>query len=793
MKRMLINATQPEELRVALVDGQRLYDLDIEATVREQKKSNIYKGKIVRLEPSLEAAFVSYGSERHGFLPFKEISHNVLREQMVDDEKSSGRINVKEHLKEGMEFIIQIEKEERGNKGAALTTSISLAGRYLVLMPNNPRAGGVSRQIEGSDRTEAREALNQLNIPKGVGLILRTAGVGKSIEELQWDLDYLLQVWDSIKQTAAAKEAPFLIYQESEVIIRAIRDYLRTDINEIWIDDEKTYQRARDFMEMVMPHNLSKLKLYKESDPLFTRYQIENQIESAFSREVRLPSGGALVIDHTEALISIDINSARSTAGSDIEETALNTNVEAAAEIARQLRLRDLGGLIVIDFIDMMNNRNQREVENAIKEHLKVDRARVQVGRISRFGLLEMSRQRLRPSLGDSSHITCPRCQGTGTIRSTESLALSLVRLIEEEAIKDMTSRVIVQLPVDASSLILNEKREAILNVEKQHDVEVTIIPNPNLETPHFEVTRIRQSEADSKEYQKPSYQMISEVESEVSETTTTHRRKPVEQPALQQVIPSTPKPPSVEKTEKSKGLISRLFGSLFGIPEKKEEKKPRRGRGSDNNQSRRRGNRNRNSEDSRNNRNKQQGNSNNRQRNNNRRNSNRPNNKNSKTKDIEQKNNTEANSDNSVKKSERNNQTRSDNSSRNRGRGRGRNNQNRRRDENQKEAVQQKESNISTANSSQTDLKVDNSVKTDAASANTKSESINSNDNTSQQQVERMDRIKQSESLESTQNKSVEATQRPAENIEKPQPTKQPETEKKVEQEVIPHYSRSE
>lgn len=806
MKRMLINATQPEELRVALVDGQRLYDLDIEATEREQKKSNIYKGKIVRIEPSLEAAFVSYGSERHGFLPFKEISHNVLREQMSNDENSGGRINVKEHLKEGMEFIIQIEKEERGNKGAALTTSISLAGRYLVLMPNNPRAGGVSRQIEGSDRTEAREALSQLTIPQGVGLILRTAGVGKSIEELQWDLDYLLQVWDSIKHTAAAKEAPFLIYQESEVIIRAIRDYLRTDINEIWIDDETTYKRAHDFMEMVMPHNLSKLKFYKETDPLFTRYQIENQIESAFSREVRLPSGGALVIDHTEALISIDINSARSTAGSDIEETALNTNVEAAAEIARQLRLRDLGGLIVIDFIDMMNNRNQREVENAMKEHLKVDRARVQVGRISRFGLLEMSRQRLRPSLGDSSHRTCPRCEGTGTIRTTESLTLSLVRLIEEEAIKDMTSRVVVQLPVDASSFLLNEKRESILNIEKQHEVEVTIIPNPNLETPHFEIIRVRQSEADSKEYQKPSYKMISEVESEVSETKTTHRRKPVEQPALQQVIPSTPKPPSVEKTEKSKGLISRIFGSLFGIPEKKEEEnKPRRGRGSDNNQSRRRNNRtrnNRSSEGSRDNR-KNQGNSGSRQRNNNRRNSNRPNKNQKHTNDTQQKTNVETSADNSVKNTEKNNQSRSENSSRGRGRGRGRNNQNRRRDENQKEAIQQKESN---ANESSNSIKDDsnkaninasqknNTIKVESTTNNASSNTESSNNSSQQPQVERIDRIKQSESLDGSGSKdnTTKNTPKPVENIEKTQAAK-PEVEKKAEQEVIPHYSRSE
>ena len=390
MKRMLINATQPEEVRVALVDGQRLYDLDIESTAREQKKSNIYKAKVVRIEPSLEAAFVDYGAERHGFLPFKEIARTLFKSTQDENSKQGGRLSIKDAIEEGQEFIIQIEKEERGNKGAAMTTFVSLAGRYLVLMPNNPRAGGVSRQIEGSDRAEARDAMSNLTVPDGMGLILRTAGVGKSSEELQWDLDYLLQLWGAISNAAAERKSPFLIYQESEVIIRAIRDYLRKDINEIWIDDPEVHKRSYDFMSQVMPHNLDKLKLYKENDPLFTRYQIENQIESAFSREVRLPSGGAVIIDHTEALISIDINSARATKGSDIEETALNTNLEAAEEITRQLRLRDIGGLIVIDFIDMLNNRNQREVENAMREFLRMDRARVQVGRISRFGLLEM-------------------------------------------------------------------------------------------------------------------------------------------------------------------------------------------------------------------------------------------------------------------------------------------------------------------------------------------------------------------------------------------------------------------
>ncbi|MGH8246306.1 MAG: Rne/Rng family ribonuclease, partial [Gammaproteobacteria bacterium] len=433
MKRMLINATQPEELRVALVDGQRLYDLDIESIGREQKKANIYKGRVVRIEPSLEAAFVDFGAERHGFLPFKEISRALLRSRNGD----RGRPNFREELETGQEFIVQVEKEERGNKGAALTTFISLAGRYLVLMPTNPRAGGVSRQIEGSDRSDAREAMSGLDIPQGMGVILRTAGVGKGTEEMQWDLDYLLHVWDAIKSAARERNAPFLIYKESDVIIRAIRDYLRNDIAEIWIDDPDVFHRARDFMQQVMPHNLPKLKLYNERDPLFNRYQIEGQIETAFSRQVKLTSGGAVIIDHTEALTTIDINSARATSGEDIEETALTTNLEAAEEIARQLRLRDLGGLIVIDFIDMMNTRNQRDVEDCLRDAMKVDRARVQIGRISRFGLLEMSRQRLRPSLGESTHIPCPRCDGQGRIRGIESLALSVLRIIEEEAMKE--------------------------------------------------------------------------------------------------------------------------------------------------------------------------------------------------------------------------------------------------------------------------------------------------------------------------------------------------------------------
>ncbi|MEX2516371.1 MAG: Rne/Rng family ribonuclease, partial [Gammaproteobacteria bacterium] len=490
MKRMLINATQPEELRVALVDGQRLYDLDIESSSREQTKSNVYKCKVVRIEPSLEAAFVDFGAERHGFLPFKEIARSLF-----DEDAIKGRFNVKDHLQVGQELIIQVEKPERGNKGAALTTFVSLAGRYLVLMPNNPRAGGVSRQIEGDDRAEAREAMSSLEIPEGMGLILRTAGVGKSGEELQWDLDYLLRVWSAIETATRERAAPFLIYRESEVIIRAIRDYLRQDINEILIDNTEVYDRARDFMQQVMPQNLSKLKLYDDREPLFTRYQVENQIESAFSREVTLPSGGAVIIDHTEALISIDINSARSTAGSDIEDTALNTNLEAAEEIARQLRLRDIGGLIVIDFIDMMNPRNQREVENKMRDSVHDDRARVQVNRISRFGLLEMSRQRLRPSLGESSHIVCPRCDGTGHIRGVESLSLSVLRLIEEESMKENTAKVVAQLPVDVATFLLNEKRISLHEIEQRTAVGIILIPNIDMETPRYSVQRIRQND----------------------------------------------------------------------------------------------------------------------------------------------------------------------------------------------------------------------------------------------------------------------------------------------------------
>jgi len=554
---MLINAAQKEELRVAMVDGQQLYDLDIESTSREKKKANIYKGKITRIEPSLEAAFVDFGSERHGFLSLKEIS-KIYFDPSVN--LRAGRVNIKDALKEGQELIVQVDKAERGNKGAALTTFISLAGRCMVLMPNNPRAGGVSRRIMGDDRTDAREAMNSLTAPEGMGLILRTAGVGKNAEELQWDLDYLLSLWAAIEKASIEKPAPFLIYQESNIIIRAIRDYLRNDISEILIDSEEVYNQASDFMKMVMPHNLHKVKHYKDPVSLFTRYQIESQIETAFNRDVRLPSGGSIVIDHTEALTSIDINSAQSTSGGDIEETALHTNLEAAAEISRQLRLRDLGGLLVIDFIDMTSPRNQREVENKLRESLKADRARVQIGRISRFGLLEMSRQRLRPSLGEASQIVCPRCTGQGTIRTTESLALSILRLIEEEALKDGSAKVVVQLPVSVSTFLLNEKRSSINDIEERHQIAVVLVPNPNLETPHYEVQRIKTNDLHLSN--KSSYRLATQFEAPTDKID-----KPVitpEEPMVKSVTPASPVPNQAKK-KNGEGIIKRLWSSLTG------------------------------------------------------------------------------------------------------------------------------------------------------------------------------------------------------------------------------------
>ncbi len=566
MKRMLINATQPEELRVAIVDGQKLYNLDIETPGREQKKANIYKGRITRVEPSLEAAFVEYGSERHGFLPLKEISRSYFSEKALE---TGGRVNIREAIHEGQELVIQIEKEERGNKGAALTTFISLAGRYLVLMPNNPRAGGVSRRIEGSDRAELREAMSNLTIPEGMGLIVRTAGVGKSEEELQWDLDYLLQLWQAIDTSAGEKRAPFLIYQESNVIIRSIRDYLRADIGEIVIDHPDVYHEACEFIEQVMPQYRRKIRDYQDEVPLFSRYQIESQIESAFQREVRLPSGGAIVIDHSEALTAVDINSARATKGADIEETALNTNLEAADEIARQLRLRDMGGLFVIDFIDMTPARNQREVENRLKDALKQDRARVQVGRISRFGLLEMSRQRLRPSLGESSLLVCPRCSGHGFIRGVESLGLSVLRIVEENAMKENTSRIVAQLPVDVATFLLNEKRQAIHDIEKRHATNVVLVPNIHMQTPNYEIERIRSQDTGDGPEEVSSYRLAVEPEDPAVES---QRAKELnsEEPAVKRIKPTTPvprrQPEQVVETPvaQESGLIRRIWKTLF-------------------------------------------------------------------------------------------------------------------------------------------------------------------------------------------------------------------------------------
>jgi len=501
MKRMLINATQAEELRVAIVDGQTLYDVDIEQPSKDNKKSNIYKGRITRLEPSLEAAFVEYGAERHGFLPLKEISRDYFQAG-VDPNKAS----MKELLREGQEVVVQVDKEERGNKGAALTTFISLAGRYMVLMPNSPSAGGVSRRIEGDDRAELKKAMDSLAIPDDMGVIIRTAGVGRDAEELQWDLDYLLSIWRAIAEAALTRPAPFLIYQESRLIVRALRDYMRSDIGEILVDTPEMYAEALDFVEQVMPHNKRKLKHYTDDVPLFNRFQIESQIENAYERTIRLPSGGALVIDQTEALTAVDVNSARATKGGDIEETAFNTNLEAAEEVARQLRLRDLGGLVVIDFIDMSSNKHQREVENKLQNALKYDRARVQLGRISRFGLMEMSRQRLRPSLGEASQIVCPTCEGHGRMRSVESLSLSIIRVAEEHAMKDNTGQVLVQAPVEIANFLLNEKRSALREIEARHDAPIVIVADEQLHTPHYEVTRIRENEL-GEETARPSYQ----------------------------------------------------------------------------------------------------------------------------------------------------------------------------------------------------------------------------------------------------------------------------------------------
>ena len=576
MKRMLINATQPEELRVALVDGQKLYDLDIESRMRVQTKANIYKARITRVEPSLEAAFVDYGAERHGFLPLKEIAQEYFQKKGGNGE---GRASISELVKEGQELIVQVDKEERGTKGAALTTFISLAGRYLVLMPNNPRAGGISRRIEGEERDQLRDAMSGLTIKDGMGVIVRTAGVGRSSEELQWDLDYLAQIWDAIGRAVEENPAPQLIYQENNVILRAIRDYLRQDIGEVLIDSADAHRQALEFIQQVMPSYENRIKRYEDPVPLFSRYQIETQIETAFQREVRLPSGGAIVIDPTEALVSIDINSARATRGADIEETALNTNLEAAEEIARQLRLRDMGGLIVIDFIDMNASRNQRAVENRMRDALEADRARVQVGRISRFGLMEMSRQRLRPSLEETTAIICPRCTGQGVIRNVRSLALSVLRILEEETLKERSAGVRAIVPVPIASFLLNEKRSDITAIEARNGVRIMIVPNPNMETPHFEVVRVRDDQVDALLSQESH-----EVAEAVLEATTEngYEAPPVpeaqdaivksvapQQPApaqAQAAAPAAPAAPAAAPAPQG-GFLGRLFKGLFGAP----------------------------------------------------------------------------------------------------------------------------------------------------------------------------------------------------------------------------------
>lgn len=560
MKRMLFNATQAEELRVAIVDGQNLLDLDIETLGKEQRKGNIYKGIITRIEPSLEACFVDYGTDRHGFLPFKEVSRSYFRDY------EGGRARIQDVLKEGMEVIVQVEKDERGNKGAALTTFISLAGRYLVLMPNNPRGGGVSRRIEGEERQELKAAMAELDIPNGMSIIARTAGIGRSAEELEWDLNYLKQLWQAIEEAGKAHHDPYLLFMESSLLIRAIRDYFRPDIGEILVDNQEVYDQVAEFMSYVMPSNVGRLKLYQDHTPLFSRFQIEHQIESAFSRSVSLPSGGAIVIDHTEALVSIDVNSARATRGSDIEDTAFKTNMEAAEEVARQMRLRDLGGLVVIDFIDMENPKHQRDVENVLRDALKKDRARVQMGKLSRFGLLELSRQRLKPALGESSHVACPRCAGTGVIRGIESTALHVLRIIQEEAMKDNTGEVRAQVPVDVATFLLNEKRAELFAMEERLDVNVVLIPNIHLENPHYEINRIRID--DVEEDGEPSYKRVAEPEEDESAKPFGSEKAKASrpEPAVKGVRHTQPAPTVAPEKKASwwdsfKAWLKRIFG----------------------------------------------------------------------------------------------------------------------------------------------------------------------------------------------------------------------------------------
>ena len=599
MKRMLFNATHAEELRVAIVDGQKLIDLDIESANNNLKKGNIYKGRITRVEPSLEAAFVEYGSERQGFLPMKEISRNYF--QNYSSKTPISEIKIQDVIKEGQELLIQVEKDERGSKGAALTTFISLAGRYLVLMPNNPKGGGISRRIEGQERQELKDIMSKLNAPREHALIARTAGIGKSQEELQWDLDYLTRLWEAISQAGDNRDAPFLVFQETNLVVRSIRDYFRSDISEIIIDDKEIFDRATRFMNQVMPHNIIKLKQYDDTVPLFSRYQIEHQIESAFSREVRLSSGGALVIDHTEAMISIDVNSARATKGSDIEETALQTNLEAADEIARQLRVRDLGGLIVIDFIDMLVNKNQRAVENRLQDALEVDRARVQVGRISRFGLLEMSRQRLRSSISESNYHVCPRCEGNGHIRSVASSALSILRIIEEEALKENTEAVLAHLPLKTATYLLNEKRHEVTMLETRLGSNITIIPTNDLETPHFKIKRLRGEDLNELP-NLPSFKL--EIQEEAEDPRKARYQSKPQQPVttsndkpavgIESIQINTPQPAPKKKT--GPGLLTRLWKGLFGGSEEEEPKKKKRSyhgkRRNYNNRNRRGGNR---------------------------------------------------------------------------------------------------------------------------------------------------------------------------------------------------------
>ena len=570
MKRMLFNATQAEELRVAIVDGQNLLDLDIETLGKEQRKGNIYKGIITRIEPSLEACFVDYGTDRHGFLPFKEVSRAYFQDY------DGGRARIQDVLQEGMQVIVQVEKDERGNKGAALTTFISLAGRYLVLMPNNPRGGGISRRIEGEERQELKTAMSELDVPPGMSLIARTAGIGRSVEELQWDFNYLLQLWRAIEEAGNAHQDPYLLFMESSLLIRAIRDHYRSDIGEILIDNREVFGQVQEFMSYVMPHNVGKLKYYDDHIPLFSRFQIEHQIESAFSRSVSLPSGGAIVIDHTEALVSVDVNSARSTRGADIEETAFQTNMEAAEEVARQMRLRDLGGLIVIDFIDMENPKHQRDVENTLRDALRKDRARVQMGKLSRFGLLELSRQRLRPSLGESSHVACPRCAGTGVIRGIESTALHVLRIIQEEAMKDNTEEVHAQVPVDVATFLLNEKRAELFGLEERLDVSILMIPNTHLENPHYNITRVRPDDVDDDA--EPSYKQVEIPEEDDSQTLEIGRQaKPVKpEPAVKGIKHSSPAPVVQQPAEP--GLLAGIgawFAKLFGGGETKPAEAP--------------------------------------------------------------------------------------------------------------------------------------------------------------------------------------------------------------------------